>query len=186
MTSPMECEACGKVTMQLRAAEALAREVEVLVHRHVIDARSPAADVLLDYRDSKPCTEAGQRIANLEQQVELLQAENARLSEESRAAAARRAHAEADRAALTAAIDEAGVPKTDGEYVVPLLQRIRILVDRARRAAEADRWAKRMRDLENRIRHAREVLRGGFDPPAIDEIRRVRGLEPLPQLEEAE
>lgn len=48
------CEACGLVTMRLRAAEALADAIEQMVrlgaYRGGIDSRSLAADALLDYR----------------------------------------------------------------------------------------------------------------------------------------
>jgi hypothetical protein len=37
-----------------RAADALAREVQNLIDRKVIDSRSPAADALLDYVDPGP------------------------------------------------------------------------------------------------------------------------------------
>lgn len=73
MTDTTKCEACGLVTMRLRAAEALAREVEVLIERRIIDSRSPAGDALLDYRDSRPGTEAAERIANLERQLDRYQ-----------------------------------------------------------------------------------------------------------------
>ena len=39
------------MTFDKRAADHLADEVAKLVERKVIDARSPAADALLDYRD---------------------------------------------------------------------------------------------------------------------------------------
>ena len=45
--------------------------------------------------------------------------------------------------------------------------------------AEAQRWADRNRTLENRARHAIEVLRGELSPPEMEEIREVRRLEPL-------
>lgn len=44
---------------------------------------------------------------------------------------------------------------------------------------EAQRWADRMRELENRTHHAIETLRGALEPPTIDEIRDIRGLQPL-------
>lgn len=52
----------------VRAADALADEVYILVQRHVIDARSPAADALLDYRAAAPRAD---RIIALEQQCKL-------------------------------------------------------------------------------------------------------------------
>jgi hypothetical protein len=50
---------------KLRAAEALADEVAVLVRRGVIDARSPAADALLDFRNP-PSSPRADRLAELE------------------------------------------------------------------------------------------------------------------------
>ncbi len=55
-------------TMKDRCAEALADEVAVLVRRGVIDARSPAADALLDLR-SPPTTPRSERLATLEAQL---------------------------------------------------------------------------------------------------------------------
>jgi len=49
---------------------------------------------------------------------------------------------------------------------------------------ERDRWAKRMKLLEARIRHAAETLDGGFSPPEINEIRKTRGLPIIKQLED--
>lgn len=60
---------CG--TLDKRCADALADEVDVLVRRKVIDARSPAADALLDYRNppSSLRSEAiAKRRAELDQQ----------------------------------------------------------------------------------------------------------------------
>jgi hypothetical protein len=48
-----------------RCADALADEVDVLIQRHVIDFRSPAADALLDYRNP-PRTPRSDRLAKLE------------------------------------------------------------------------------------------------------------------------
>ncbi len=45
--------------------------------------------------------------------------------------------------------------------------------------AEAQQYADRNRELENRAHHAGETLRGHIAPPDIDELRRIRGLEPL-------
>lgn len=58
---------------------------------------------------------------------------------------------------------------------------------RGRAAGEESgiRWANKMRADENRIRHAIEVLRGEFSPPELDEIRMLRGLEPLAGLDQA-
>jgi hypothetical protein len=50
---------------KLRAAEALADEVAVLVRRGVLDSRSPAADALLDFRDP-PSSPRADRLAELE------------------------------------------------------------------------------------------------------------------------
>ncbi len=55
-------------TMNDRCAAALADEVAVLVRRGVIDARSPAADALLDLR-SPPTTPRSERLATLEAQL---------------------------------------------------------------------------------------------------------------------
>lgn len=44
------CLHCGLVTTQLLVAEALADAVEHMIRVRLIDARSPAADALLDYR----------------------------------------------------------------------------------------------------------------------------------------
>ncbi len=49
-----KCIACGLATWDLRAADAMAAAIESAVRRHDIDARSPMADALLDYRDPKP------------------------------------------------------------------------------------------------------------------------------------
>ena len=51
-----------------RAADALADEVAVLIRRTIIDARSPAGDALIDYREP-PQTERSERIATLEKQL---------------------------------------------------------------------------------------------------------------------
>lgn len=61
-------------TFKTRAAEALADEVSVLISRKVIDSRSPAADALLDYHETKMRTPRSDRIAELEQEVERLRA----------------------------------------------------------------------------------------------------------------
>lgn len=45
--------------------------------------------------------------------------------------------------------------------------------------AETQRWADRLREVENRTAHAVDALRGELAPPTIDEIRELRGLEPL-------
>lgn len=57
-------------TAQLRIhdAERLADEVDVLVQRKVIDARSPAADALLDFR-GEPRSERSDRLVQLESEV---------------------------------------------------------------------------------------------------------------------
>lgn len=49
----------------VRCADAMADEVDVLISRKVIDCRSPAADALLDYRDP-PRTPRSDRLAELE------------------------------------------------------------------------------------------------------------------------
>ena len=53
------------VTFDMRAADALADAVDVLVQRKEIDSRSPAADALLDYRHP-PSTARSNRMAVLE------------------------------------------------------------------------------------------------------------------------
>ena len=55
-------------TFDERCANALADEVDVLVHRKVIDSRSPAADALLDYRNP-PSTPRSDRLAKLEAEL---------------------------------------------------------------------------------------------------------------------
>lgn len=52
-----------------RCADALADEVAVLVRRQVIDARSPAGDALLDYRNP-PSTPRADRLTTLQAKVE--------------------------------------------------------------------------------------------------------------------
>lgn len=52
-------------TFDQLGADRLADEVAVLVHRRVVDARSPVADALLDYRDP-PSTPRAERMARLE------------------------------------------------------------------------------------------------------------------------
>lgn len=61
----------GRARLTVRDADRVADEVAVLVRRHVIDSRSPAADALLDYR-SPPSSARADRMAALQQ-------ENARL-----------------------------------------------------------------------------------------------------------
>jgi len=57
-----------------RAADALADEVAVLVRVGTIDARSPAGDALLDYRnDEAPFTERSERIAELTERASMLE-----------------------------------------------------------------------------------------------------------------
>lgn len=51
---PTTCSVCAHVTMELRAAETMADAVQAAVSRGQLDARSPAADALLDYRDPHP------------------------------------------------------------------------------------------------------------------------------------
>lgn len=51
-----------------RDADRMADEIDVLVRKHVIDARSPAADALLSYRSGNPSTETSTRIVQLENQ----------------------------------------------------------------------------------------------------------------------
>ena len=70
------------------AADRLADEVAVLVRRKVIDARSPAGDALLDYRDPPPSPRAD-RMAMLERERDAALADLARLSAELKAARAR-------------------------------------------------------------------------------------------------
>lgn len=68
-------------TFDQLAADRLADEVAVLVRRKVIDARSPAGDALLDYRDPPPSPRAD-RLATLEAEfVALRRALWARLEE---------------------------------------------------------------------------------------------------------
>ena len=52
-------------TFDKRCADALADEVAVLIRRKVIDARSPAGDALLDYREP-PSSPRADRLAELE------------------------------------------------------------------------------------------------------------------------
>ncbi len=52
----------------VRCADALADEVSVLVMRQVLDARSPAADALIDYRNP-PSTPRADRLAELEAEM---------------------------------------------------------------------------------------------------------------------
>lgn len=59
-------------TFDKRCADALADEVAVLVRRQVIDARSPAADALLDYRNP-PSTERADRLATLQSERDAAQ-----------------------------------------------------------------------------------------------------------------
>lgn len=61
-------------TFAERAANALADEVAVLITRRVLDARSPVADALLDYREGMT-SERADRIAKLAAEVERLKAE---------------------------------------------------------------------------------------------------------------
>jgi hypothetical protein len=63
--------------MKIRAADALADEVQVLIRRNVIDVRSPAGDALLDYRDP-PNTERGDRLAAAEEAKERAEREPAK------------------------------------------------------------------------------------------------------------
>ncbi|HKP08326.1 MAG TPA: hypothetical protein VJU58_13820 [Microbacterium sp.] len=56
------------------AGDRLADEVAVLVRRRVIDARSPAGDALLDYRDP-PTTARADRLAEIERAHAALSAE---------------------------------------------------------------------------------------------------------------
>lgn len=46
-------------------------------------------------------------------------------------------------------------------------------------AAERDRYTAENARLWQRIQHAKDTLGGLFTPPQMDEIRKVRGLEPL-------
>jgi hypothetical protein len=64
----------------------LADEVAVLIRRKAIDARSPAGDALLDYREP-PSTERADRMAVLETENERLAADVLRLTETARSAA---------------------------------------------------------------------------------------------------
>lgn len=65
-------------TFDQLAADRLADEVAVLVHRGHLDARSPAGDALLDYR-SPPSSPRAERMARLEAQVLQLEAKIAKL-----------------------------------------------------------------------------------------------------------
>jgi hypothetical protein len=59
-----------------RCADRLADEVAILIRRRILDARSPAADALLDYRDGRsPSNEQTDRIAALEAEVDRLRAQ---------------------------------------------------------------------------------------------------------------
>jgi hypothetical protein len=58
----------GPVTFDKRCADALADEVDVLVRRRILDARSAAADALLDYRNP-PSTPRTDRLVTLEERV---------------------------------------------------------------------------------------------------------------------
>jgi chromosome segregation ATPase len=72
-------------TFDKRCADALADEVAVLVQRRIIDARSPAADALLDYRNP-PSSPRTDQLATLQAKVEELEATNRRLEDERNAA----------------------------------------------------------------------------------------------------
>lgn len=65
---------------KLRAADALADEVAGLIRRRELDARSPAGDALLDYREP-PQTERADRLAAMDQDLGRLRAENRTLQE---------------------------------------------------------------------------------------------------------
>lgn len=53
----------GPHVFDKRAADALAREVQKLIDRKVIDSRSPAADALLDYVDPGPNESVPEKLA---------------------------------------------------------------------------------------------------------------------------
>ena len=55
-------------------ADRLADEVEALVRRGILDARSPAGDALLDYREP-PISGRGDRLARADARIEALEAE---------------------------------------------------------------------------------------------------------------
>jgi len=63
----------GSRPFDKRAADRLADEVAVLIRRHVIDARSPAGDALLDFRDP-PQSERSDRLWLLEAERDALAA----------------------------------------------------------------------------------------------------------------
>ena len=57
-----------------RCADALADEVDILVGRHVLDQRSPAADALLDYRNI-PRSQRSARMLSLTDELERVRAQ---------------------------------------------------------------------------------------------------------------
>lgn len=74
----------------------------------------------------------------------------------------------------------ANVAAAEEKLAEVLAQRLKEVIDeRDRLIAERDRYLAENRRLWARITHARETLAGQLTPPQIDEIRKVRGLEPL-------
>lgn len=69
-------------TFDQLAADRLADEVAVLVHRRFLDSRSPAGDALLDYRDP-PSSSRADRMASLENQIAQIEAKLSHLEAES-------------------------------------------------------------------------------------------------------
>lgn len=91
-----EMEAVRLSPFGKRAADALADEVAALIRRRELDARSPAGDALLDYRDP-PQTSRSDRLAALDGQL----VNEAAIREEERGAVAVRLDASIDRVIAT-------------------------------------------------------------------------------------
>lgn len=96
---------CVMTFVDQRAADRLADEVAVLVRRKIIDARSPAGDALLDYREPPP-SERSDRMADLERERDA-----ARTEVDARHALLVKARAEADQ--LRAQVAELEARLTD-------------------------------------------------------------------------
>ena len=56
--------------------------------------------------------------------------------------------------------------------------------NRDRYKSDAERWAKRMRVLENKLDHIRSVIDDRFDIPTINQLRKAQCLEELPSLKD--
>lgn len=82
LLSALEEATKERSTFDRVGADRLADEVAVLVRRGTIDARSPAGDALLDYRDP-PSTPRADRLASLESALEEARAEVERLTKRS-------------------------------------------------------------------------------------------------------